>query len=62
MKNIILLLMALIIGGYAVNAQEQTKKDSVKTTTIEQKSDRNVMLNAASANSGPRNVNIGLPA
>jgi hypothetical protein len=28
----------------------------------EPKSDRNVMLNAASANTGPRDVNIGLPA
>ncbi|MDR1884518.1 MAG: TonB-dependent receptor [Prevotella sp.] len=45
-----------------VNAQEQTKTDSVKVSVAEKGSDRNVMLNAASANAGPRNVNIGLPA
>jgi hypothetical protein len=54
--------MAVALGGSVANAQEQTKKDTAATLTAEQKSDRNVMLNAASANSGPRNVNIGLPA
>ncbi|NDV66810.1 hypothetical protein D0T60_16440 [Bacteroides sp. 224] len=44
-------------------AQHTTVKDSTKVASTEQKGgDRNVMLNAASANSGPRNVNIGLPA
>ncbi|MCL1942480.1 MAG: TonB-dependent receptor [Candidatus Azobacteroides sp.] len=60
-KNIRILLMCVITGGIA-NAHVQEKRDSVKTAEAEQKSDRNVMLNAASANSGPRNVNIGLPA
>lgn len=45
-----------------VNAQEPAAKDSIKATSAEQGGDRNVMLNAASANAGPRNVNIGLPA
>jgi hypothetical protein len=45
-----------------VNAQEQAKTDSAKVSVAEKGSDRNVMLNAASANAGPRNVNIGLPA
>ncbi|MDR2466923.1 MAG: TonB-dependent receptor [Prevotellaceae bacterium] len=60
MKKITLLLLSLIVGGSIANAQ--TKKDSATTATAERESDRNVMLNAASANSGPRNVNIGLPA
>lgn len=45
-----------------INAQEPAVKDSIKATSSEQGGDRNVMLNAASANAGPRNVNIGLPA
>ncbi len=46
-----------------LNAQEIVRKDSLKMQETEQnKDDRNVMLNAASANAGPRNVNIGLPA
>ena len=60
MRKIIILLLSVIAGGGIVNAQ--VKKDSVATATAERESDRNVMLNAASANSGPRNVNIGLPA
>ncbi|MFT4170872.1 MAG: hypothetical protein QM653_17270 [Dysgonomonas sp.] len=44
------------------NAQNTAKSDSTKVTVSEQGNDRNVMLNAASANAGPRNVNIGLPA
>ncbi|MDR0738210.1 MAG: TonB-dependent receptor [Prevotellaceae bacterium] len=59
-KNVSILLMSVMIGGGVANAQEQAKKDTVKAVAVE--SDRNVMLNAASANSGPRNVNIGLPA
>lgn len=55
-------LLILTALGINSNAQESTKQDSVKIVTAEQKSDRNVMLNAASANAGPRNVNIGLPA
>jgi hypothetical protein len=57
-----MLLLSVVMGGSVANAQEQAKKDTVKTVTMEQNSDRNVMLNAASANSGPRDVNIGLPA
>lgn len=57
--SILLALTTLWING---NAQEQLKKDTARISSTEQKSDRNVMLNAASANSGPRNVNIGLPA
>lgn len=62
MKKIYLLLMALSIGSSAIHAQNKEKKDTLQTAADEQKSDRNVMLNAASANSGPRNVNFGLPA
>jgi hypothetical protein len=54
-------LFALLAFSVTIHAQEPAK-GTVETTTGEQKSDRNVMLNAASANSGPRNVNIGLPA
>lgn len=56
------ILVALVAGIGNAYAQEPARKDTTKVTTAEQKSDRNVMLNAASANSGPRNVNIGLPA
>lgn len=45
-----------------MNAQERAKTDSVKVAAAKEGGDRNVMLNAASANTGPRNVNIGLPA
>lgn len=50
------LLACLFITGVNLTAQE-AKSD----TTTTKKSDRNVMLNA-SDNTGPRNVNIGLPA
>ncbi|MDU1892216.1 MAG: hypothetical protein E6767_16150 [Dysgonomonas sp.] len=60
-KNISLLL-AFTTLGVTANAQDAAKRDTAKVVTAEQKSDRNVMLNAASANAGPRNVNIGLPA
>lgn len=60
-KNISLLLL-LVAFATTANAQVAAKKDTVKVASGEQKSDRNVMLNAASANAGPRNVNIGLPA
>ena len=60
-KNLSLLLL-LVAFATTANAQVAAKKDTVKVASGEQKSDRNVMLNAASANAGPRNVNIGLPA
>lgn len=60
-KNIAL-LFAVIASVASVNAQNTAAKDTTNVATAEQKSDRNVMLNAASANAGPRNVNIGLPA
>jgi hypothetical protein len=44
------------------NAQDKITTDSIKVTSSAQKGERNVMLNAASANAGPRNVNIVLPA
>lgn len=53
------LLMLFFIGA---KAQEIAPKDSADISNPSQGSDRNVMLNAQSANSGPRNVNIGLPA
>ena len=53
----------MAFGVSPVFAQNASVKDSIKVRTEEPKSgDRNVMLNAASANAGPRNVNIGLPA
>ena len=63
-KNISLLFVLALISN-AVNAQRTMEKDTISVTptpTTEQSGDRNVMLNAASANAGPRNVNIGLPA
>lgn len=55
-------LLSLLAAG-TVNAQDTVLQDSIKANVGEQTaSDRNVMLNAASANAGPRNVNIGLPA
>lgn len=62
MKKISVFFIAMSIACGAVQAQKQTKKDSIKVEMGEQKSDRNVMLNAATANAGPRDVNIGLPA
>ena len=60
LKNIGLLAIfaALSIN---VSAQNEARTDSTVVAN-EQGADRNVMLNAASANAGPRNVNIGLPA
>ena len=60
-KNISVLAASTILC-LNINAQEPAVKDSIKATSAEQGGDRNVMLNAASANAGPRNVNIGLPA
>ena len=55
------LFVAFTALSMTLNAQDKSKNDSVKVAK-EQGDDRNVMLNAASANAGPRNVNIGLPA
>ncbi|MDU1905025.1 MAG: hypothetical protein E6772_09595 [Dysgonomonas sp.] len=56
-------LLSLLAVGTTVSAQDTVLQDSIKANVAEQSaSDRNVMLNAASANAGPRNVNIGLPA
>ena len=52
MKFNILMLLIIFNVGYSI-AQDEKKEGG---------DDRNVMLNAASANAGPRNVNIGLPA
>ena len=58
----IMLLAAFTLISFHANAQEKVDKDSIRVEKTEQGSDRNVMLNAASANAGPRDVNIGLPA
>lgn len=61
-KNILLFILLAFCG---INMQAQEKavaKDSIPSSNSEQGGDRNVMLNAASANAGPRDVNIGLPA
>ena len=49
---------AMLLGTGEAIAQQTAKADTVQV----KEGDRNVMLNAASANAGPRNVNIGLPA
>ena len=54
--------ICLVLAGINASAQEAATKDSASVAKADQSGDRNVMLNAASANSGPRNVNIGLPA
>jgi hypothetical protein len=61
-KNIIcsLSVLLLLISTNEVYSQNQTKNDTIKVD-IDQKNDRNVMLNAANS-TGPRDVNIGLPA
>lgn len=62
MKKIIISLKALIVFTSIVTAQEKVVSDSTKVSTkIAEGEDRNVMLNAAN-NTGPREVNIGLPA
>jgi len=60
-KNLIF-FVALAMSLMAANSQNTAVNDTLKLIVTEQNSDRNVMLNAASANAGPRNVNIGLPA
>lgn len=73
MRNIVkyscmLLLTTLAWIGGSIYAQDVIVTDSIVVSVQEQQAntsgggDRNVMLNAASANAGPRNVNIGLPA
>ncbi|MDR1672750.1 MAG: hypothetical protein LBS09_04720 [Bacteroidales bacterium] len=52
-KTIIIALMVAVVQGF-VFSQEKT--------SVTGEGDRNIMLNAASANAGPRDVNIGLPA
>ena len=49
--------LGVILTTGSLSAQEKVKSDSVKV----KEGDRNVMLNAAN-NTGPRDVNIGLPA
>lgn len=53
-------VLLLLISTNEIYSQNQTKNDTIKVD-IEQKNDRNVMLNAANS-TGPRDVNIGLPA
>lgn len=62
MKIIKISLIAFSILGSGLSAQNKAVTDSIKavTKTVEG-NDRNVMLNAAN-NTGPREVNIGLPA
>jgi hypothetical protein len=61
-KNLGWGVLFAVLVSTGVNAQEPAKTDSAKVSVAQKGSDRNVMLNAASANAGPRNVNIGLPA
>lgn len=55
----LLIFMLAILNANYINAQE---KKVVNDTIKVKEADRNVMLNAAAANAGPREVNIGLPA
>lgn len=57
----IFLAFAFIIVSSVAHAQQVAKQDSI-SLPVDQGDDRNIMLNAESANAGPRNVNIGLPA
>ncbi|CVK15668.1 hypothetical protein Ga0061079_102219 [Apibacter mensalis] len=61
-KNSICLwsVLLLLLSTNEIYSQNQTKKDTIEVD-IDQKNDRNVMLNAANS-TGPRDVNIGLPA
>lgn len=54
-------MLAFATSSINILAQDVQKGDTTNVS-ISQSSDRNVMLNAESANAGPRNVNIGLPA
>ena len=59
LNKLLTLAIALACGCGMLSAQNKKTAD---TTVIVKEGDRNVMLNAASANAGPRDVNIGLPA
>lgn len=52
---------ALLASGTLQAQETKTVVDSTKVKTAEHKSDRNVLLNASNT-TGPRDVNIGLPA
>lgn len=56
-KKIKIALIAFGISSFSIYAQKKAVADSVKVKD----GDRNVMLNAAN-NTGPREVNVGLPA
>ncbi|MCC8147285.1 MAG: hypothetical protein LIO93_12810 [Bacteroidales bacterium] len=61
----LILLLGSILCASPLFSQENHElivTDSIVAVISEQPNDRNVMLNAASANAGPREVNIGLPA
>ncbi len=58
MNKLFTIIVASILCTGTVVAQNKSESDTTKV----KEGDRNVMLNAASANAGPRNVNIGLPA
>lgn len=63
-RTVIITVFALVVALLSTNlfAQEKASKDSTQVASNGKGGDRNVMLNAASANAGPRNVNVGLPA
>lgn len=59
-SQILLLCFASLCALPAVAQDTKAKTDTVKTTTPKAGGTANVMLNA-SADNGPRDVNIGLP-
>lgn len=59
-KKFTVFIIALMFAPLFAYSQATTK--TTDSTTVAKESDRNVMLNATSANAGPREVNIGLPA
>lgn len=57
-----LIVSAIITGAvFSTTAIAQNTSTPSDSTQIEKKDNRNMMLNAASANTGPREVNVGLP-
>ena len=61
-KGFAALIAALMLTTpAAAQTDTQTKKQKESSTTSKEESNRNVMLNAASAN-GPREIQIGLPS
>lgn len=58
MKAVVLLLALACVNGYAQENNSSKGKDG---STSKEEGNRNVMLNAASAN-GPREIQIGLPS